>query len=169
MRGTTRWWLVHPVPNVKAWTGTEIGAAVRALDNLRHQLDYREGTHWMTVSGLIPQIRTTDLEESIEFYVSKLGFELEFKYSDFYAGIRVGTQSLHLKLADRKDPSIAFVAEEGHLHLYFLTDDVDGEAERLRRNGIFLQRDVANTPWGTREFSILDNQGHVLCFGQRAT
>jgi catechol 2,3-dioxygenase-like lactoylglutathione lyase family enzyme len=122
----------------------------------------------MTVTGVIPQLRTTSLEESIEFYVSKLGFALEFRYSDFYAGIKVGTQFLHLKLVDSTDPSIAFVSEEGHLHLYFPTDAVDAEARRLRRNGVVLREDVADTPWGTREFSVLDNQGHVLYFGQRA-
>ena len=120
----------------------------------------------MTVSGVIPQIRTTNLGESIDFYVSKLGFELEFTYRDFYAGIRVSDQSFHVKLVDHEDPSIPFVADHGHLHLYFTTDDVDGEAQRLRRNGVLLREDVANTPWGTREFSVLDNQGHVLCFGQ---
>ena len=121
----------------------------------------------MTVLGVIPQLRTTSLDESIDFYVSKLGFILEFRYSDFYAGIKVGAQSFHLKLVDSKNPSIAFVSEEGHLHLYFSTDDVDAEAQRTRRNGVVLREGVADTEWGTREFWVDDNQGHALCFGQR--
>ena len=120
----------------------------------------------MTVSGVIPQIRTTRLDESIDFYVSKLGFELEFKYSDFYAGIKAGDQSFHLKLIDTADPSIAFVSDGGHLHLYFTTDDVDAQATRLERNGVVFRQQVTDTAWGTREFLVVDNQGHVLCFGQ---
>ena len=120
----------------------------------------------MTVSGVIPQIRTTNLDESIDFYVSKLGFELAFKYADFYAGINVGDQSIHLKLVDTKDPSIPFVSEEGHLHLYFTTDDVDDDARRLKRNGVVFRQEVADTAWGMRECEVVDNQGHVLCFGQ---
>ena len=120
----------------------------------------------MTVSGVIPQIRTTNLAESIDFYVSKLGFALGFKYADFYAGIRVGDQSFHLKLVDTADPSIGFVSDGDHLHLYFTTDDVEAEAQKLRRNGVVFRREVADTPWGTREFWVVDNQGHVLCFGQ---
>jgi catechol 2,3-dioxygenase-like lactoylglutathione lyase family enzyme len=120
----------------------------------------------MTVSGVIPQVRTTNLDESIDFYVSKLGFELVFKYSDFYAGIKVGDQSIHLKLVDAEDPSIPFVSDGGHLHLYFTTDDVHAEAQKLKRNGVVFRREVAATPWGTREFWVVDNQGHVLCFGQ---
>ncbi len=121
----------------------------------------------MPVSGVIPQLRTTNLTDSIDFYVSKLGFALAFRYSDFYAGIKVGEQSFHLKLVDSQDPSIAFVSGGGHLHLYFLTSDVDAEAQRLRDNGVTFRADVADTEWGTREFLVQDNDGHTLCFGQR--
>ena len=120
----------------------------------------------MTVSGVIAQIRTTNLQESIDFYVSKLGFRLDFRYSDFYAGISVGEQNFHLKLVDEKDPSIEFVATADHFHLLFPTDDVDAEEERCKRNGVTFLRTPAKTPYGTREFYVLDNQGHVLCFAQ---
>jgi predicted enzyme related to lactoylglutathione lyase len=120
----------------------------------------------MTISAVTPQLRTTNLDESIDFYVAKLGFTLEFRYRDFYAGIAVGAQSFHLKLVDTTDPSIDFVAEGGHFHLYFSTDDADAEAQRVQRNGVVLYRDVAETPWETREFWVQDSQGHLLCFGQ---
>ena len=123
----------------------------------------------MNVIGLIPQLRTTNLQESIDFYVDTLGFQLGFRYSDFYAGIQIGEQQLHLKLVDEKDPSIGFVAEGDHLHLFLPTLDVDAEAERLRKQGVALSRGPANTPWGTREFYITDNQGHTLCFSQETT
>ena len=56
------------------------------------------------------QIRTTSLDASIDYYVSKLGFELDFRFEDFYAGIRVTDDlSIHLKLVDAPDPSIEFV------------------------------------------------------------
>jgi catechol 2,3-dioxygenase-like lactoylglutathione lyase family enzyme len=120
----------------------------------------------MTVSAVTPQLRTTNLDESIDFYVSRLGFTLSFRYEDFYAGIGVGTQSFHLKHVDTKDPSIDFVEDGGHLHLYFTTDDADREAARLQSNGITLYRDLCDTPWSTREFWVADPQGHLLCFSQ---
>jgi catechol 2,3-dioxygenase-like lactoylglutathione lyase family enzyme len=121
----------------------------------------------MTILGVTPQLRTTSLDDSIAFYVGRLGFALDFRYRDFYAGIRVGTQSFHLKLVDAKDPSIAYVREEGHLHLYFPTDDVEADARRLRRNGVVFREEVTDTEWGTREFWVEDDQGHSLCFGQQ--
>jgi catechol 2,3-dioxygenase-like lactoylglutathione lyase family enzyme len=120
----------------------------------------------MTVRAVIPQLRTTDLDASIEFYVDKLGFALEFRYSDFYAGVNAGGHTIHLKLADARDPSIPFVTAGDHLHLYFEVDNVAAEARRLHASGVQFRHDLADTAWGTREFTITDNQGHLLCFGE---
>ena len=121
----------------------------------------------MQITSATAQLRTTNLAESIRFYTTKLGLTLEFQYQDFYAGIRAGTQSFHLKLVDEKDPSIAFVDEGEHFHLYFETDDATAAAAAVKANGVPLVRDVHDTPWGTREFVIKDDQGHTLYFGER--
>lgn len=120
----------------------------------------------MQTTGVIAQLRTTNLAESIHFYTTKVGFTLEFVYDDFYAGIRAGDQLFHLKLVDEKDPSIEFVDEGGHFHLYFQTDDVSAAASILKRNGVRLETDVHETAWQTREFVIKDDQGHTLYFGE---
>ncbi len=120
----------------------------------------------MTISSVIAQLRTTDLDESVRFYTEKIGLALEFRYENFYAGIRAGSQIFHLKLVDSKDPSIKFVDDGEHFHLYFGTDDVATLAEMLKQRGIRLVQDVHATPWGTRELVIKDDQGHTLYFGQ---
>ena len=120
----------------------------------------------MQISSAIAQLRTTDLAESIRFYTTKVGLTLEFQYQDFYAGIRAGGQLFHLKLVDERDPSITFVDEGGHFHLYLQTDDASATADMLKRNGVRLVSDVHETAWGTREFVIKDDQGHTLYFGQ---
>src|SRR4030095_4464329 len=117
-----------------------------------------------SVAGVIPPLRTADLAASIRFYTEKVGFTLEFQYEDFYAGIRAGRQVFHLKLADEKDPSIDFVDRDGHFHLYFETDDAASAAEGLARRGVALVTRLHETPWGTREFVIKDDQGHTLYF-----
>jgi catechol 2,3-dioxygenase-like lactoylglutathione lyase family enzyme len=118
------------------------------------------------ITNIVAQLRTTDLAASIRFYTTRLGFTLEFQYDDFYAGVRAGGHLIHLKLVDEADPSIAFVDRGDHLHLYFETDDVMATADRLRLAGVRFERAVHETPWGTREFVIKDDQGHTLYFGQ---
>ena len=120
----------------------------------------------MAVLALAPQLRTTDLDASIRFYVEKVGLTLEFRYSDFYAGLRAGPCRVHLKLSDEPDPSIAFVRAEQHFHLYLNVDDVDAMAERLRSHGVVLHQEPADTDWGTRELAFEDDQGHTIYAGQ---
>jgi catechol 2,3-dioxygenase-like lactoylglutathione lyase family enzyme len=120
----------------------------------------------VSITRIIPQLRTTDLPASIRFYTTRLGFALEFQHEDFYAGLRAGNQVVHLKQVDEVDPSIAYVQREEHFHLYLETDDVVATAERLRDAGVHLERDVHATAWQTRELVIRDDQGHTLYFGQ---
>ncbi len=120
----------------------------------------------MPVTGIIPQLRTTDIASSIRFYTEKLGFTVEFRFEDFYAGIRAGSDVFHLKLADERDPSVDYVDDGEHFHLYFQTEDVAGFAAELKSRGVTLVSEVQETPWNTREFVIKDDQGHTLYFGE---
>ena len=120
----------------------------------------------MRIAAVVPQLRTTDLASSLAFYTKVLGFALEFQYEDFYAGVRTGPYLLHLKLIDFPDPSIEFVREEGHIHLYFQVPDITTTAAELKRHGVSMIRDVHDTAWNTRECIIEDNQGHTLYFGE---
>jgi catechol 2,3-dioxygenase-like lactoylglutathione lyase family enzyme len=53
----------------------------------------------MKIISIAPQIRTTDMNSSIAFYTEKLGFEVAFRFEDFYAGIKAGENTFHLKYA----------------------------------------------------------------------
>ena len=118
----------------------------------------------MPVLTITPQLRTTDLDSSIRFYTERVGLELDFRL-DFYAGIRSGSGGFHLKLVDSEDPSVAFVKEGGHLHLYLGVDDVDSFGEQLLAAGIEPIQPPCNTDWGTRELVFRDDQGHTIYAG----
>lgn len=120
----------------------------------------------MAITGIVPQLRTADMASSIRFYTDKLGCLVEFNYQDFYAGIRAGEQVFHLKLVDEKDPSVAYVEEGGHFHLYLQTDGVAAFADLLKSRGVPLVKDVHETPWRTREVVFHDDQGHTLYLGE---
>jgi len=120
----------------------------------------------MQIVGVTAQLRTRDLAQSLEFYTEKIGLTVAFRYEDFYAGIRAGHEVFHLKQVDEKDPSIDFVAEGDHFHLYLQTDDVLEAARALKERGVSLERDVHDTTWGTRELVIKDDQGHTIYFGE---
>ena len=120
----------------------------------------------MLISRITPQLRTLDLDSSIRFYTEIVGLTLDFRYSDFYAGIRAGDQRFHLKLVDSPDPSIPYVQAGDHIHLYLGTHDVDAVAEHLRAKGVALSQEPTDTAWQTRELVFLDDQGHTIYVGQ---
>jgi catechol 2,3-dioxygenase-like lactoylglutathione lyase family enzyme len=121
----------------------------------------------MHVIGVVAQLRTTDLAASIRFYTETLGLALVFQYQDFYAGIRAGSQVFHLKLVDHTDPSVAYVDQGDHFHLYLEVDSATEVAQALAGKGVPLVKPLTDTPWGTRELAIKDDQGHTLYLGQR--
>ncbi|RAP77188.1 VOC family protein [Paenibacillus montanisoli] len=120
----------------------------------------------MKITGVIPQLRTMNLESSIRFYTTRIGLELAFRYEDFYAGIRANNQVFHLKSVCEQDPSIAYTKEGEHFHLYLQTDDAAALAETLKARGVHLIKDVHETQWSTKEFVIEDDQGHTIYFGE---
>lgn len=103
---------------------------------------------------------------SVQFYTEKLAFTVEFNYEGFYVGVRTGDHLIHLKLIDEPDPSIPFVDDGGHLHLYLQTDNVKALAAKFEANGIQFVQGIEETAWNTREFVIHDDQGHTLYFGE---
>jgi len=125
-----------------------------------------ETTKGMSIKHVIPQLRTTDMASTIRFYTEMLGFAVEFDYEGFYVGLRAEEQLIHFKLVDEPDPSIQYVDEGGHLHLYLQTDDVTSFAEQLKTKGVALVEDVKNTAWNTKEIVLQDDQGHTLYIGQ---
>ncbi len=119
----------------------------------------------MAVMSITPQLRTIDLERSIRFCTEQVGIELAFRHSDFYAGIRAGVGSFHLKLVDAPDPSVDYVRQGEQLHLYLGVDDLDAFGARLQNFGVKLIRPPRNTNWGPRELVFSDDQGHTLYAG----
>jgi len=122
----------------------------------------------MPITSITAQLRTTDIQASVNFYTEKLGFTLEFIHQDFYAGVSAGGQQLHLKLVDERDPSIAYVNTGEHLHLYFGVTGIDAFAAQLKARGVHFLKDLHATNWHTREFVVQDDQGHTLYFGEPA-
>jgi catechol 2,3-dioxygenase-like lactoylglutathione lyase family enzyme len=117
-----------------------------------------------------PVLMSSDLTASIRFY-ERLGFVTVFQDSPSdprYAGIRRDGVELHLQWhgeeqwsfpADR--PTYRFVVREVDAFYAELRERGALESQRASRGP---WREPADTPWGTREFHILDPDGNGLQF-----
>lgn len=105
-----------------------------------------------------PQLPTMDLAAAKKFYREKLGFTVLQEY----AGILImekDAAELHLwQCADRN------IAE--HSGCYFYVDNVDALYRSYKHlPGVVCRPEDKRN--GMREFSLLDDSGNLLVFGQR--
>ena len=110
-----------------------------------------------------PVLPSQDVSKSIEFYVERLGFTLQFQDSPDepgYAGVRRGAVDLHIQwhAAEEWD-----VVERPALR--FVVSDVPALFDEYKDRGVF-HPDTAlrETPWGTREFAFFDPDQNGLTF-----
>ena len=122
----------------------------------------------MTPARLGPAIPILDvrhIEESISFYVDRLGFDVDFRYEkdpEHYAGVRRDDVRLHMR---RQEQDHFENGAAGRLRFRIPVDDPDALHTEFKAMGVFDREvDVRDTDWGTREFEFRDPDGNGLVF-----
>ncbi|HEY1975211.1 MAG TPA: VOC family protein [Candidatus Baltobacteraceae bacterium] len=111
-----------------------------------------------------PVFHVADLQRSIVFYQDRLGFEVNFKYGDFYAGlVRYGCH-LHLRLADEQRERVAVEPDE-NVDACFTVSDASALASEFSKADVRFAIPLREMPYGT-EFYVSDPDGNVLVFLQ---
>ncbi|MGZ3926512.1 MAG: VOC family protein [Mucilaginibacter sp.] len=110
-----------------------------------------------------PLFVVADLKRSLDFYTQKLGFETDFVYDDFYAGIIRDGYSLHLKSGSPNTEERANRHRNEDLDLVFSVDDIQGLLEAIKSRSATIVQPLREMPYG-REFYIADPDGYLLGF-----
>ena len=110
-----------------------------------------------------PQFLVTDIEHSIEFYTKQLGFEVEFRYEDFYAGIIKDNYSIHLKSGKPSIEERKSKRENTDLDIVFSVEGVKDLYEELMNKSVEIIQPLCARPYG-KEFYIADPDGYILAF-----
>ncbi len=117
----------------------------------------------MTLTQLVPMLRTWELEETIAFYTDVLGFRLVSMSQEWrWASLEKDGVSLMLSgpNSQQGDSSPSFTGS-----LYFRTPDVDSAWLELK-DRVEVCYPPETFDYGMREFGIYDNNGYLLQFGQ---
>jgi RimJ/RimL family protein N-acetyltransferase/catechol 2,3-dioxygenase-like lactoylglutathione lyase family enzyme len=116
--------------------------------------------------SLQPILAVADVRATAEYYRDKLGFQIGFTFGEppTYAGLWLGEWSatganIHLSFADPPLPThgIALYINVG--------PGIDELHAAFKARGVGVAGEVAQQPWGMREFAIRDCNGYVLRFG----
>ena len=116
-----------------------------------------------TIKSMSPQLLVADVERALRFYTNELGFDVDFRYGDFYVGIERDGHSIHLKLGDPSPQERAYRKDNEHLDITFSVQGLDAIYADLRGRSVAITQPLRDMPYG-REFYISDPDGHILAF-----
>ena len=119
------------------------------------------------IKKMSPQILVADIDRSVEFYTKKLGFEVEFRYQDFYAGLIKNGFSIHLKLGNASAEERKNKRENGDLDIVFSVEGVADLYQELVNKAVEITQPLCARPYGN-EFYIADPDGYILAFLEEA-
>lgn len=117
----------------------------------------------MKFQGLRPILWTRELQQTIDFYTSYLGFSCGERNDDW------GWASMH-----KDDVEIMIATPNEHTpferplftgSFYIRTDHVNALWENLK-DRVKVVYPIEDFEWEMREFAIYDNNGYMLQFGQ---
>ncbi|MCW5911723.1 MAG: VOC family protein [Cyclobacteriaceae bacterium] len=111
------------------------------------------------IKNMSAQLLVADIERSIAFYTEKLGFDIDFRYEDFYVGIIKDGCSIHLKcVEERKDRR-----SNEDLDILFSVDGIEGVYEELLSKPVEIIQPLRVMPYG-KEFYVADPDGNIIAF-----
>jgi catechol 2,3-dioxygenase-like lactoylglutathione lyase family enzyme len=121
---------------------------------------------------LSPILWTKDLEQTISFYESILGFKKQTQYPDFVSLTRDNIELMFVLPVDEpedcKDPNNKeefFPKPKLTGSIYITTEKVDELWESVK-DKVTVESDICDREYLMRDFSILDNNGYSLVFGE---
>src|SRR5437763_11076261 len=110
---------------------------------------------YFKIKKMSPQFLVADIHRSIEFYIKKLGFDIDFLYEDFYSGIIKDGHSIHLKSGkplfdDRKNRR-----NNEDLDIVFSVDNIEDLYEEFSNRFVEFIQPLREMPYG-KEFYVID-------------
>ena len=104
-----------------------------------------------------------DVKRSARFYVDVLGFEI---VSQPEGWIFLKKDQCMIMLGECPDDMHPSELGCHNYFAYLRVDDVDAYHAQVRRGGVETLGEVADQPWGMREFGLRTPDGHRIRIGQ---
>lgn len=111
------------------------------------------------VTGHATVLHVKDMPAALGYYREKLGFSVEFTWEDppRYVCLCLGDAAVHLN--SYQPPAAAVV-------VCIFCKGVDALHDDLAARGAHITRAMQTHPYGMRDFTVTDPDGHQLIFGE---
>jgi len=105
-----------------------------------------------------PILASLNIEETREFYVTQLGFRVDYQHDLQYLIVKRDEMELHFWSTDNKQ----FPENSG---CYIRGGQIKALYDEFKARGVPNLSEFAVRPWNMREFYIIDPHGNLLKFG----
>jgi uncharacterized glyoxalase superfamily protein PhnB len=118
------------------------------------------------IRQIAPLFFTTDIPGTLAYYQDKLGFRClgTWQNPPVYAIVGRDQQAIHFRCAEPPTANPDKYPDE-LLDAYLNIEDADALYAEYAARGVEFTRELANTPWQSREFVVKDCDGRLLAFG----
>jgi predicted enzyme related to lactoylglutathione lyase len=132
----------------------------------------------MTIALKFCNITVNDVDESIEFYGTALGLEIQndvasgnYRWvtlgSDAQPGLGIVLSEPHAGRSQADGDTLQELLTKGVLPvIVFTSDDVDAAFETIRASGAEVLQEPMEQPWGPRDCAFRDPSGNLVRIAQ---
>lgn len=126
--------------------------AIREVDEQGFSTRVGEG-EWLFMT---PELPVADVRATQAYYRDVLGFRIAWVYEESYGAVYNGKTELFLR------------RESGPIErccVFVRVANADRVLSTYRERGVKIVAEIASQPWGMREFTIEENNGHRFRIG----
>lgn len=110
-------------------------------------------TNWRFAT---PQLPVRDVRETQRYYRDVLGFKIAWIFDEDYGAVYNG--AIEIFFSEATEPFTP-------VWNFIRVENADAVHEVYRARGVQIVEEIASHPWGMREFTIEDNNGHRFRIG----
>lgn len=115
----------------------------------------------LNIQCQVPILPVRNMDESLAFYLDVLGFKVAWIWDDNgYAAIQCGDIEFHLDVQE------SFTTYRAHSYLF--VQNIDEIYTLYKSKALDIVQDIEQKPWGVREFTFRDVNGHMFRVAQEA-
>ncbi|MFT6634584.1 VOC family protein [uncultured Alcanivorax sp.] len=104
-----------------------------------------------------------DIEATENYFLDKLGFSVRFRV-DGWSFLSLG--SFHVMVGHCPDEMSAGDTREHSYFAYVNCESIDDLYQDYQKRGADIFQEIADKPWGLREFGVATPDGHRIMFGE---
>lgn len=110
----------------------------------------------MTIRRTVPNIKSDRPEESREFYVEFLGFEVAMQREEIITFVSPNNPTAQISVIRPNE------SQAPHPYISVEVNDVDRIYAKAVERGIEIVYPLTDEPWGVRRFFVVDPNGVVI-------